>query len=208
MNNLVKAFNEIRSMEYKSRKGDDVEDFVAEIIGKHLGCRPMAKPSGASKEWWDRIGKHPYPYIVTQPNGSQQSPDVSVFISSTKRIDIECKRSKNGSATWNSGYPKSKNIYVYNGEDTQCSTQKTTFCLGEALLSDDEAVFLSELQPILNQLKDSYNKGALKFSRFKLQHLRPMFTETGHNKWLSHPDKHKREQAVINFVSAIYENNV
>ena len=201
---LRKAFEELRNYPFIPRTaGRTVENEVAELVGKHLECSVLVKPTGASKDWWERANKQPKPYIILQPNGSQQTPDIRVYMPGVD-LDIECKRSENGSIVWNSGFPEGKRIVVYNGKDNAMSHSHTTYCLGKDLLSDEEANALRDMLDTCRGIKEKYNKGILAKSPFTLQHIRPMYMERApHNKWLSHPDRLNRERRVFDYLDSL-----
>jgi hypothetical protein len=203
---LIKAFAELKNYPFIPKtKGRTVETEVADLIARHIGGTIVSKGGNETPSKFNaRIGRLAKPYIILQPNGSQSVPDLRV-VTDTRSVDIECKRSKNGKAMWNSGYPKADTVYVYNGNDPANTAEHTTYVLGADLITPDEETALGSMLDAFRGVKEKYNKGLLKDSKFRLEHIRPMYKETGQNRWLIHPEKRSREAVVLSHLDTFLQ---
>lgn len=212
---LVNAFEEILEYPYIPKTaGRTVEGEVAGVIATHLGCSVIEKPSGTGtidkpkgktgERYYAKLRSMVKPYIILQPEGSQQAPDIRLVMPS-ETLDIECKRSESGQAMWNSGRPRSNNIYILNSKNKKLMSDNTTFCLGSAFIDVDTEIEMEVMLTTLKRLKESINNTTLQNAMFELQHLRPMYKEkdSASTYWLEHPSRWKREAEVLKYVATL-----
>lgn len=186
MKALYEAFKNIRTWEYAPNESGDAFD-------KRI-CRELELHTGFFVYSGMKNYKGSPDAIIHQPNGSQKYPDI-LLISKGEKLCIEIKRSKTGSPVWNSGFPRTSGVYIFNGGPG------TTFYLGLEVISTVEETKLTDNLLTMTTFKQSFNSG-LGNSYIHLQHVRPMYQERekkDRNPFL-HPDRNKREQNVLNYL--------
>lgn len=95
-------------------------------------------------------------FLVHQPNGSQQWPDI-LIANNGIGFPIEIKSSKDGKIVWNGGLPKDDSLYIYAYTDK--NTPKITFCLGQHLISERELKYLLDSANVCKQYNSSHADG-------------------------------------------------
>jgi hypothetical protein len=96
-------------------------------------------------------------YYIEQPNGTQQSPDMFVYVDG-RRFKIEIKSRKTiGSPTWNSGLPDPGTIYVFHISVPK--KQHTYIMMGGNLITPEERKILVEVRARIDSLIKTYSFG-------------------------------------------------
>jgi hypothetical protein len=196
INKLTNAFREITKLPFiKKQKGNTFDANVREILREEAGLDELDTPDNKLRTQqyaaWDTNKEYG---LVSQPFGSQMPPDILIFLKGMGRLSIEIKRSNTGLVMWNSGHPARETIYVYNGPSKPRGTD-TTYLLGSELITASDDTMFSDVKQFCSE-----NTKRFTSPNFKLNFLRPMFEEIGKAKWLEHPERMKREAAVILYI--------
>lgn len=96
-----------------------------------------------------------YSYKI-HPNGKQNPPDIRIFLDEEKNkfIDIECKSCKKYyKPMWNSTYPKSDTIYIYNNK----KDNKTLLFNGDEIVTEKVLNILEEYKKLNKELHKTIN---------------------------------------------------
>lgn len=205
---LYNAFVDILKLPYhkndhstSGKREDKHEYIVAETLEKHgfvktefvtkltKGFSKLYKNSNYDNNLWPEI---PIGSLVLQPCGTQSYPDILVRDFNGEYYVLECKSSaKRPFPMWNDSAPANPNgIYIF----TYKNTDSTTIFLGKDVITAEElATFKLQLEEF-RQIEKKYGISA---SGFKLN-CRPQYNQKGN--LMTHPDRSKREQAVLDFV--------
>jgi hypothetical protein len=141
--------------------------------------------------------------FMSQPCGSQSSPDFIVKLEEGVLLGLECKSSKTTAyPMYNSGGIKERLIYVYSSH----ARNATTIYMGEDILSKEQCVVIDELYMKQLELEKEYN-GILKSldvnKRGVSYYTRPMICQTGgseYTNYFTHPDRERCEKNVLKYV--------
>lgn len=206
---VLKITREMLTWGYtENETGSAFEKRVASYFGKEIGIQ-VRYGSPDKKEIIPK-GIH----IFRHPYGSQKAPDISIFILDDPLkiekktgwlpkdvISYELKRSKNGSVTWNSGFPVQNIIYILNTRTNtkiKLGLQGTTMVLGSALVSKVDENNVANYK---KNSKTKLKKNPEFYGTFYVDHKRPMFKQIiGERDWLLHKDRKEREKAVLVFI--------
>jgi hypothetical protein len=115
------------------------------------------------------------------------------------KIDIECKSSIGDSAMWNGGIPKEEYFYIF----TSKKFNDTTYLKGSSIITEDNQKALKIVKERCNEVRDLLNE-ELKdlLGSWTVGYLREMHYQVKiEKKWITHKDRKKREDEVINCMS-------
>lgn len=217
---LTKAFLKVLTLPHiSSQTGKSFEEAIKEVLGSIGKLGEVHVPSkGRVVRQQELIDAKSWIY-VPQPNGTQQAPDLMLYLMGHSVVPVEIKRSNNGKIMWNSGIPSIDTVYIYNGcsnshkfNDDGISTGEkwsgTTFILGGDIIQVDEISALRDLKVSLNKLKRQYNEASN--SRWILMHIRPMFSEQNGRgaRWLENPNRYYHESRVLAYIRKLEERGV
>ena len=144
--------------------------------------------------------------FVSQPNGSQKSPDFLVRFGCDRVYKFECKSTDKNSAkpVYNSGGIKQDVIYVYSG----AKYDSTTIYVGGDVCSMEQQSLIDELIQRQKALEIEFNnrlKAADVNKRGVSYYTRPMITQAGGadvTDYFKHPDRERCELRVYEFMNA------
>lgn len=135
-----------------------------------------------------------------QPNGPQNSPDFRVTLPSGKKVDIECKSSKQTYPTYNGGLPKKGVIYIFSTK----KYDETTIYFAEDVVSDTKrdlySDFLAEQSVLLKKYQEmnEWKNDDRGFNYY----ARAMYTQSGgkvKTDYFTHAKRQECESNVLNF---------
>ena len=144
--------------------------------------------------------------FVSQPNGSQKSPDFIVRFGCDSVYNFECKSTaKNATKpVYNSGGIKQDVIYVYSSE----RYNKTIIYVGGDVCSMEQQRLIDELIQRQKELEAEYNekiKAVDVNKRGVAYYTRPMIVQTGSahlTDYFIHSDRERCELRVYEFMNA------
>ena len=133
-----------------------------------------------------------------QPNGPQNSPDFRVTLPSGKKVDIECKSSKQTYPTYNGGLPKKGVIYIFSTK----KYDETTIYFADDVVSDKKRQQFVNLTEELNavlklhQMDEEWQEDSRGFDFY----IRNMYTQSGTGKkdYFKHSERQICESNVLN----------
>lgn len=142
--------------------------------------------------------------IMSQPNGSQQYPDILV-IRRGIGIPLEIKSGKDDKVVWNSGLPRNGGIYLFN---RYRGPGDTSFFLGDHVLDDEEDEVLREARRLMEEAVRKANETLASQGRKGRwsTYPRPMYNFS--EKVLAHPQRDERENDVLMHVRDIVEDRI
>jgi len=160
-NILFKVFDELKNMGYISNGSKQHESAVEKILVKHgmksvkgeasRKAKNKSQKTKAIKEWVAQ-GNFPDWHYISQPYGSQSAPDFMIFYKG-KKIELECKSSKGGTITWNSGFPTKERIYLYS-----CGNQlQSTYFMGDDWITHQQYILLQAAKEDLKKKTKEWN---------------------------------------------------
>jgi hypothetical protein len=143
--------------------------------------------------------------FVSQPNGSQKSPDFLVRFGCDVIYNFECKSTAKNAAkpVYNSGGIKQDVIYVYSAE----RYNKTIIYVGGDVCSMEQQRLINELIQRQKELENEYNekiKAVDVNKRGVAYYTRPMIVQMGSadiTDYFSHPDRERCELRVYDFMN-------
>jgi len=133
-----------------------------------------------------------------QPNGDQQSPDFRVTLDDGKKVDIECKSSKQPYPTYNGGLPKEGVVYIFSSK----RYNETTVYFAEDIVTDKKREQFSNLIEELNVvLKKHQGNPDWEDPRGLDFYIRNMYVQNGAGKkdYFKHSDRQRCENNVLNY---------
>ena len=133
-----------------------------------------------------------------QPNGPQNSPDFRVTLPSGKKVDIECKSSKQTYPTYNGGLPKKGVVYIFSSAKYD---ETTTFFADDVVSNKKRQQFANlteELNAVLklHQMDEEWQEDSRGFDFY----IRNMYVQNGSGKkdYFKHSDRQICESNVLN----------
>jgi len=153
-NILFKMFDELRNMGYISNGAKEHELAVEKILLKHglKSAKSQAGKKTKQVKLWVEKGQFPAWHYISQPYGSQAAPDFMIFYKGNK-IELECKSGKQGTITWNSGFPTKQRIYLYS-----CGKQQqSTYFMGDDWITHQQHKLLQEAKEDLKKKTKEWN---------------------------------------------------
>lgn len=150
------------------------------------------------------------PAVIDKPNGSQNWPDL-VIAFQRRAMPIECKSSKNGKITWNSGLPQERGVYVFNSDPQkgrgkiESLARHTTFFLGADCIRNSDLDKLKEGEELNHKLAKQVNDYLRATGSGWTLYARPMFNDSAYY-LVGKEEVEAREQRVIEFISSFSWN--
>jgi hypothetical protein len=191
------------------------EDAVEAVFKKHGLARWELSERGkistdTYKSWIDTpslASAMPPMTYISQPCGSNESPDFIVKLADKVVLGIECKSAEGTKPQYNSGSIKRGYIYVF------CSkkAEKTTIYVGKDVMSPEQDAIIKELIGKQKALEIEYNEKLHKcdvHTRGIDYYTRPMITQKGvaaYTDYFIHHEKEQCEKNVHLFVEDMIE---
>jgi len=143
------------------------------------------------------LKKHNLEYI-SQPNGTQNSPDFYVFHDG-ERHSIECKSSKNTYPMYNSGLPKEEYIYIFS----TAKYNETTLFKGSSVVPKQKRELYEGLLKDLGDVLQRYQNTPewQEDNRGFDFYVRKMYTQCGgatKTDYFRHDERKQCEEEVLN----------
>tara|TARA_R100000005_G_scaffold83495_1_gene51317 strand:+ start:113 stop:643 length:531 start_codon:yes stop_codon:yes gene_type:complete len=173
---MKKFWKEVLLLPYKSNSQDNPEH--------ELQVMALLDKFGYTYEW--------------QPNGPQNSPDFRVTLPNGKKVDIECKSSKQAYPTYNGGLPKEGVVYIFSSK----KYDETTIFFADDVVSAKKrkqfAVLVEELNSVLkvHQMDEEWQEDSRGFDFY----IRNMYVQNGAGKkdYFKHEERQQCESNVLN----------
>lgn len=133
--------------------------------------------------------------IISQPNGSQNFPDV-LIIADHVGIPIEFKSGKQDKIVWNSGLPRPDGVYVfhkYGGKN-----QATTCLMGDEMIDHEDYVLLTAARRQMERVAAACNERLTRNGSHFSLYPRPM--HNSNMRYIGHPSRDERERRVMDHI--------
>lgn len=190
---LTESLTELKSLKIDKKHEDFVSEFIStkfQSIG-YVICKDKISYWNAKA---NKNNSHAPGFVVFQPNGTQQSPDIQIIKCGNVLVNIELKSSKQNRPMWNGGRVQLKTIYIFSkGDDT-------TFFLAEHTNLIPFYNIVDKFLVTINPLIEAMNKESKLAGYLHSFYLRHMYND-GNNYF--DKNRKEREQKVMSFISSL-----
>lgn len=189
---LTESLKELQTLEINKNQEKFVTDFISKkfaTIG-YVFCEDKISYWNSKLKPTSSIAG----YVVFQPNGSQQAPDIQIIRDGKILVNIELKSSKQNHPMWNGGRVQPNTIYIFSKDSD------TTYFLAEDTKLIPFYTIVDKFMKMINPLVESLNKESKLLGYMHEFYLRHMYNDKN-----NYFDKNRRirEQTVLNFIDTL-----